>query len=346
MRHRLLRPRSSVFPFVPLLVAASLLAASAAPAQPPAPVNAGELEIALDKLLVVGNVLYVAAHPDDENTALLAYLSKGRKVRAAYLALTRGDGGQNLIGAEKGERIGVIRTQELMAARRVDGAEQYFTRAIDFGYSKTPQETMATWEREQVLSDVVRVYRTFRPDVVICRFPKNGDGGHGHHTASALIAEEAFEAAGDPKRFPEQITRDGLSPWKGRRLFWNAWRIDPAKRDPKLPKLVPVDVGAYEPLLGRAWSEIAAESRTMHKSQGFGSAERRGSQVNWLEPLAGEPSENDFLEGIDLTWKRVAGSAPVEAALRRARAAYRPGEPALALPVSYTHLTLPTNREV
>ena len=196
--------------------------------------DAAERRIALEKLTVVGSVLYVGAHPDDENTALLAWLANGRKVRTAYLSLTRGDGGQNLIGTEQGDLLGVIRTQELLAARRIDGAEQFFTRAVDFGYSKTPEETLRIWGREAVLADVVWVIRTFRPDVIITRFPANGDGGHGHHTASAILAAEAFAAAADPKRFPEQLAY--VKPWQAKRLLWNAWRRPGEERPATAPR--------------------------------------------------------------------------------------------------------------
>ena len=184
--------------------------------------DAGELQVALHKLNVLGSVLYVAAHPDDENTAALAYFSKGRKYRTAYLSLTRGDGGQNLIGPEKGAEIGIIRTQELLAARRIDGAEQYFTRAIDFGYSKTPEETLDFWGQKQILSDIVWVIRFLQPDVVISRFAMDGSSGHGHHTASGWLVKEAFRAAADPQVFPEQLK--SVSPWQAKRLYWNSWR--------------------------------------------------------------------------------------------------------------------------
>ena len=184
--------------------------------------DAAERRIALEKLTVVGSALYVGAHPDDENTALLAWLANGRKVRAGYLSLTRGDGGQNLIGTEQGDLLGVIRTEELLAARRIDGAEQFFTRAVDFGYSKTPEETLRIWGTRQCLRNVVWVIRTFRPDVIVTRFPANGDGGHGHHTASAILAAEAFAAAADATRFPEQLAY--VKPWQAKRMLWNAWR--------------------------------------------------------------------------------------------------------------------------
>ncbi len=304
----------------------------AALAQPPNAYSAGEVALALRRLLVVGNVLYVGAHPDDENTAMLSWLARGRLYRAAYLSLTRGDGGQNLIGSERGEQIGLIRTQELLAARRIDGAEQFFTRAIDFGYSKSPEESLSIWGREEVLSDVVRVIRTFRPDVIVTRFPTNGDGGHGHHTASALLAEEAFRAAADPDRFPDQIARDGLAPWAARRLLWNAYRVKPEERAPKLPRLLEVDLGAYNPFLGRSYSEIAAESRSMHKSQGFGSAERRGTLVNYLEPRLGDAPASDPMDGIDTTWRRVPGGEKVIEPLERAVRAFRPDRPADVIP--------------
>ncbi len=178
---------------------------SAVFSQPPPSWTSADMYLALRKLNVLGSVLYIAAHPDDENTRLIAYLSKDKLVRTGYLSVTRGDGGQNLIGDEQGIELGLIRTQELLAARRVDGGEQFFTRAIDFGYSKNPEETFTKWDKEKILSDVVWVIRKFQPDVIINRFPVTGEGGHGHHTASGILANEAFAAAADPSRFPEQL---------------------------------------------------------------------------------------------------------------------------------------------
>src|SRR5258706_12706310 len=183
------------------------------------PLDAAQIQLALHKLTVVGSALYVAAHPDDENTALIAYLGNERLYRTGYLSMTRGDGGQNLLGDEKGEPLGVIRTQELLAARRTDGSEQFFTRALDFGYSKNPAETLAIWNHDLILADVVWNIRRFQPDVIITRFPTTGEGGHGHHTASAILAVEAFKAAGDPTRFPEQLKY--VRPWQPKRLVWN-----------------------------------------------------------------------------------------------------------------------------
>lgn len=291
--------------------------------------HAGERRLALEKLQVLGSVLYVGAHPDDENTALLAYLAKGRRLRTGYLSLTRGDGGQNLIGTEQGETLGVIRTQELLAARKVDGAEQWFTRAVDFGYSKTPEETLRIWGHDAVLSDIVRVIRSFRPDVIISRFPENGDGGHGHHTASAILVREAFVAAADPKRYPEQLAQ--MQPWQAKRLVWNAWRRDepaPASTPPRLA----VDLGTYDPLLGQAYTELAATARSFHKSQGFGAAPRRGPVPNEFELVAGAPAAADLMEGVDTTWRRVPGGEAVQAALTSALAAADDRSPHLAVP--------------
>ncbi|HXI39198.1 MAG TPA: PIG-L family deacetylase, partial [Bryobacteraceae bacterium] len=184
-----------------------------------------EIELALHKLNVLGSVLMIAAHPDDENTALLAYYARGRSMRTGYLSLTRGEGGQNLIGPEQGDLLGVIRTQELLAARRIDGAEQFFSRAIDFGFSKSADETLGKWGRETVLSDVVWVIRNFRPDVVILRFSGTPRDGHGQHQASAILGKEAFTAAADKDRFPEQLRY--VQPWQARRLLFNVFSFSP-----------------------------------------------------------------------------------------------------------------------
>ncbi|HPC84134.1 MAG TPA: PIG-L family deacetylase [Thermoanaerobaculaceae bacterium] len=290
--------------------------------------HAGERRLALEKASVLGSVLYVAAHPDDENTAMLAYLARGRRLRTAYLSLTRGDGGQNLIGTEQGDALGAIRTQELLAARRVDGAEQFFTRAVDFGFSKTAEETLRIWGRDEILADVVWVIRSFRPDVIITRFPESGDGGHGHHTASAILAREAFEAAGDPRRFPEQLAH--VAPWKPTRLLWNAWRQEGQPQSGAVR--LTVDLGTYDPLLGQAYTELAAIARTFHKSQGFGSSPRRGPVPNELELVAGTSAEKDLMEGVETSWRRLPGGEAVEAALARARAAYTDTAPHLAVP--------------
>src|SRR5664279_5090784 len=242
--------------------------------------NAAELQKQLDRLQVVGSVLYIAAHPDDENTAVLTTLSKGRNLRTAYLSMTRGGGGQNLIGPELGDGLAAIRTQELLAARRIDGAEQFFTSAVDFGYSKTAEESLRIWNHDTVLGDVVRTFRTFRPDVILTRFPPDERAGHGHHIASAMLAIEAFRAAADPTRFPEQI-QAGLHPWQATRLLWNHYRFsDDAPKPP--PGSLLLELGAFDPLLGKSYGELAAESRSQHRSQGFGVLAQRGQHAEAL----------------------------------------------------------------
>jgi len=293
--------------------------------------DAAEIQLALKKLQVLGSVLYVAAHPDDENTRLMAWLVNGRLADTAYLSMTRGDGGQNLIGPEIGDLLGVIRSQELLAARRIDGGRQFFTRAIDFGFSKSPEETLRIWNREQVLADTVRIFRQFQPDVVITRFPTTGRETHGHHTSSAWIARDAMAASGDPKRFPEQLDR--LTPWRPRRLLWNTsrWFYDKPE-DLKPDALLQVDVGAYNPLLGESFTEMAARSRSMHKSQGFGSSGQRGEVLEFLEPVEGEGKPSDLFEGTDTTWRRIPGGQAVGEILERAYREFAPETPAGIVP--------------
>jgi LmbE family N-acetylglucosaminyl deacetylase len=289
--------------------------------------NVAELEIAFQKLNVLGSVLYVGAHPDDEDAAVLAYLSKARKYRTAYLSLTRGEGGQNLIGPEQGAAIGIIRTQELLAARRLDGAEQFFTRAVDFGYSKTAEETFAFWGKEKVLADIVWVIRNFQPDVILSRFTAESADDHGHHVASALLIKEAFAAAADPGRFPGQLR--GLSPWKAKRLLWNVFRPTHEGTTDRLW----VDTGEYNPLLGKSYSEIAGESRSQHKSQGVGSAWRRGTRHDYFEMEAGDPAINDIFEGIDVSWDRLPGGHNIGLLLADSLKRFEPQHPSKAIPL-------------
>jgi LmbE family N-acetylglucosaminyl deacetylase len=309
-----------------MLLVGALAVSAPAQAQRMKMPNAAEIQLGLEKLNVLGSVLYVGAHPDDENTAALAYFSKGMKLRTAYLSLTRGDGGQNLIGSERGAEIGIIRTQELLAAREVDGAEQFFTRAVDFGYSKTLDESLALWGKEAVLADVVWVIRSFRPDVIVTRFPFGRSSGHGHHTSSAMLAREAFNAAGDPRQFPEQL--DHVEPWQAKRLFWNGWRLSEQER----ADAVGVDVGEFDPLLGASYSEIAATSRSMHKSQGFGAAGRRGTRYEYFKHGDGSPAGKDLLSGIDTSWSRVPGGSGLSAKLAEIAEHFDPREPARSLP--------------
>jgi LmbE family N-acetylglucosaminyl deacetylase len=279
----------------------------------------------------MGRVLYIAAHPDDENTQLMAYLAQGRRYRAAYLSLTRGDGGQNVLGAEFGEELGVIRTQELLAARRTDGARQFFTRAIDFGFSRDYQETLNLWDRQQVLSDIVRVIREFRPDVIITRFSPQPGGTHGHHTASAVLALEAFKLAGDPKAFPDQ--QPGLTPWQPRRLLWN---IGGFQRGPDSDtNVLRIDVGGTNPVSGESFGAIAARSRAMHKTQGFDNFRGFGGGTARPESfrlLDGEPATNDILDGVDTTWNRLPGGKEIDRSTGAIIAAFNPRDPSASVP--------------
>ena len=260
-----------------------------------------ELLAQLKKLNVLGSVLYIAAHPDDENTRLLAYLANEKKFRTGYLSLTRGDGGQNLIGDEQGIDLGLIRTQELLAARRVDGAEQFFSSAYDFGFSKNPEEALRIWDHNKILGDVVYIIRAFKPDVIICRFPTTGEGGHGHHTASAILAEEAFDAAADSTKFPEQLTQ-GVSIWQSKRLLWNTFNF--GSTNTQKEDQFKIDVGMYNPLLGKSYGEIAAESRSQHKSQGFGVPAQRGSSLEYFKTIKGTAPVTDLFDGVNTTWAR------------------------------------------
>lgn len=317
-----------------LLLSAFILPLSAFPQRPPEQPDAAEILHRMQKLNVLGTVLYIAAHPDDENTRLIAWLSNGKKVRTGYLSLTRGDGGQNLIGPELGDALGIIRTQELLEARRIDGGEQFFTRAVDFGYSKNAAESFEKWGKQEVLSDVVRVIRMFRPDVIITRFPPTREAGHGHHEASAILAEEAFDLAGDPKAFPEQLEQ-GLEVWQPRRLFFNGstwWKKDLAEIAKNDPDWFTVDVGGYDPLLGLSYTEIAGRSRSMHKSQGFGAAETRGEQLEYLKLVKGDrPKTKDIFEGIDMTWGRLAGCAFMQPISEAIAQTFEPTKPETSL---------------
>jgi LmbE family N-acetylglucosaminyl deacetylase len=286
------------------------------PSQNPPQLDAAHLQRALERLPEGARVLYVAAHPDDENTRLLSWLVQEKKVRAAYLSITRGDGGQNLIGKDLGPALGLIRTQELLAARRTDGAEQFFTRARDFGFSKNPEEALRIWGKERILEDVVQVIRTFKPDVIITRFSPVPSETHGHHTASAQLALEAFDKAADKSYAP------GLAPWKARRIVWNGWNESDPKKDPE--NAVKLDANPYDPLLGLSMGELAGDSRTMHKSQGFGAMRGVAKVEEYFMLLKGEPMHGSFLDGIP--------ERPVPPALARAAQAFKPEQPQLAIP--------------
>jgi LmbE family N-acetylglucosaminyl deacetylase len=299
--------------------------AGAAPRQP----SGAELGRAIDRLGVVGRVLYVAAHPDDENTRLLAWLANQQGVRAAYLSLTRGEGGQNLIGSEQAPLLGVIRTGELLAARGVDGAEQWFGMERDFGFSKSPEETLRIWDHDAALADVVWVIRRFRPDVIVTRFSPEQRETHGHHTASAMLALEAFRAAADDKAFPEQLKE--VTTWQARRIVWNKG-VWPGAPKEDLSGFLTMDVGGFDAVLGASYGELAARSRSMHKSQGFGVSPSRGPAPEYFKLLAGEPMRSSILDGVELGWRRHKGADKLIAAWTRARDTFHAARPWESVP--------------
>ena len=308
------------------------LLADAAPPILPKPMNAAEIQLGLQKLNVLGRVLYVAAHPDDENTNLMALWSNGSLYDTAYLSVTRGDGGQNLLGPELRERLGVIRTRELLAARQIDHARQFFTRAVDFGFSKSAEETLRLWDRQKILADVVWVIRKFRPDVIVTRFSPEDNLTHGHHTASAILAQEGFKAAADPNRFPEQLK--WVKPWQATRLVWNTSPFFFQNRNQAFDPtgLTILEAGGFAPLLGKAFTEIAAASLSMHKSQGVGSPPRRGERKEYFKLLAGLPMTNGLYDGVDTTWKRVPNATDVGRQVQELIAKFSPADPAASVP--------------
>ena len=271
----------------------------------------------------MASVLYVAAHPDDENTLLIAYLARGKDYRTAYLSVTRGDGGQNLLGPELDEKLGVARTQELLAARHLDGGRQFFTRAIDFGFSKDYRETLNIWGKDEVLSDVVRVIRTFRPDVIITRFSTVPGNTHGHHTASAVLALEAFKLAGDPTAYPDQLKT--LAPWQPKRILMNG----------RGGGSLHLEITGDDPVSGLSFGELAAHSRAMHKTQGFdrfAGFGGNGPRTESFQLLAGEPATNDILDGVDTTWARIPGGADIGKMAGVVITEFDPKNPAASVP--------------
>lgn len=307
-------------------------------AQKPQKPNAVEIYNQIQKLNFLGSVLYIAAHPDDENTRLISYFSNEIKARTAYLSLTRGDGGQNLIGPELRELLGVIRTQELIEARKIDGGEQFFSRANDFGFSKNPDETFEIWDKEKVLADVVWTIRKFQPDVIINRFDHRSPGTtHGHHTASAILSVEAFDLSNNFERFPEQL--QWYAPWQCKRIFFNpsVWfygsqeKFDAADKS----KFISLQTGVYYPSLGKSNQEIAALSRSSHKSQGFGSTGSRGNDIEYLELINGNPllkEPSNIFDGIDTSWNRVKGGKSIGELLHRIEKKFDFSNPSASIP--------------
>ncbi|NER17448.1 PIG-L family deacetylase [Spongiivirga citrea] len=319
-----------------IVLALALVAFLKVNAQQPKRYNPSEIYEAVKKLNFLGSALYIAAHPDDENTRLISYLSNNVKARTAYLSLTRGDGGQNLIGTEIRELLGVMRTQELLGARSVDGGEQLFTRANDFGYSKHPDETLSIWNKEEVLGDVVRAIRKFKPDVIVNRFNHRTPGTtHGHHTSSAMLSVEAFDLVGDKTKFKEQLNT--LETWQPRRLFFNTswWFYGSQEKFAKADKsnMLNVDVGAYYPSFGLSNNEIASIASSQHLCQGFGRLTTRGSQNEYIELLKGDlPKDKDnIFDGIDTSWNRVKGGKKVGAILEKIEANFNFRNPTIHL---------------
>lgn len=324
--------------------AATFTLRSAADNHPAEDRGAMALGQAIKKLGVVASVLHTGAHPDDEDSGLLAYLARGRQARTAYLSLTRGDGGQNLIGPELYEALGVIRTEELLAARRLDGAQQFFTRAFDFGFSKSRTETLQKWDRETVLADMVRVIRTFRPLVIVSAWSGTPNDGHGHHQAAGLLAQEAYRAAGDPSRFPAQI-KEGLRPWQAKKLYIRSFDGAASPRE-FLPSLstLSLNTGEFDPLLGCSYYEIAAHGRSQHRSQDQGTIEARGPRFSRLRLIDSKlgpiKNEKDIFDDLDVSLTGIAGYAgeaagklrsqlvEVQAAADEAKAKYNPLSPA------------------
>lgn len=312
------------------LFISALLCCAASMAQTHRQPGASEIKLKIKKLNFLGSVLYVAAHPDDENTRAISYFISDQLAATAYLSMTRGDGGQNLLGPEIRDLLGLIRTQELLAARRIDGGQQFFTRANDFGFSKNWKETFSIWNKDEILSDVIRVYRKFQPDVIITRFPPDERAGHGHHTASAMLAIEAFDKSNDPAIFPDQIDDCGV--WQPKRLFVNTGRWWNQTINESSPGVVALNVGTYNTLLGKSYSEIAAESRTQHKSQGFGSPGRRGDALEFLEFTKGDKVEKNIFDGVNTTWSRIKGGEPITAQVEQAVKEFRDEDPAASVP--------------
>ncbi|QAA81517.1 LmbE family protein [Aequorivita sp. H23M31] len=313
-----------------------LLITTVAAAQAPKKPTSSEIYHNLQKLNFIGSALYIAAHPDDENTRLISYLVNDVHANTAYLSITRGDGGQNLIGPELRELLGAIRTEELLEARKIDGGKQFFTRANDFGYSKNPDETFTFWNRNDVLSDVVRVIREFKPDIIINRFDHRSPGTtHGHHTASAMLSMEAYKDAGNVAKFPKSVKEFGT--WEPKRLFFNTswWFYGSQEKFQQADKsnLVPVEIGSYFPLLGLSNGEIASLSRSMHKSQGFGSTGSRGAETEYLELLKGSKlKDNDLFDGINTEWNRLEGGAEIGAILNPLEKDFDFKDPSTMLP--------------
>ncbi|WP_294326593.1 PIG-L family deacetylase [uncultured Chryseobacterium sp.] len=296
-------------------------------AQQVRPSKSSEIYRELKTLKQLPKVLYLAAHPDDENTGLLSWLINDQNVETGYLSLTRGDGGQNLLGTEQGAALGLIRTHELLEARKLDGAQQFFTRAIDFGFSKNTTDTFKQWNADNITADVVWVIRQFRPDVIICRFPPNAAAGHGQHAASAVVAEKAFKLAGDKSAFPDQLKYVNI--WQPKRLLWNTFRFGGVNTTAE--NQLKVTVGQYDAQLGMGYGELAGLSRSLHKSQGAGTQSVAGIRTEYFAHVAGEPAKTTLFDGVAKTWTS-QGKADMDQSLDKIISAFNFNNPELSLP--------------
>jgi len=295
--------------------------------------DAAQLRQKFKKLNMLGAVLYVAAHPDDENTRIISLMANDKLAETAYLSLTRGDGGQNLIGSEIRDLLGLIRTQELLAARRIDGGQQFFTRAVDFGFSKSADEAFRIWNKEEILSDVIKVFRQYQPDIIITRFPPTKDAGHGHHTGSAILAEEAFDLSAKTDVFPEQVKEFGT--WQVKRLYTNTGRWWNQTINEKTPGIITLNVGVFNKLLGKSITEIAAQSSSQHKSQGWGQSGERGYEPEFLEHVKGERASKDIFEGVNTTWGRLKGGSKIQPLITKAIQNFDDENPANSVPALF-----------
>ena len=329
-----------------LLISFVLLFFSQSPifTQKPTKHNPADLHQAIKKLNVLGSVLYVAAHPDDENQRLISYCANHKLYDVTYLSLTRGDGGQNLIGPELRELLGVLRTQELLMARSIDGGKQRFTRANDFGYSKNPEETTSIWNRNEVLSDVVWAIRETQPDIIFNRFHHDKKfPNHGHHTTSAMLSLEAFDLASNPEAYPEQLSY--TSTWQPKRLFFNTswWFFGSKEKFNAADKsnMFELDLGVFLPLKGKSNNEISAEARSMHRCQGFGEITKRGENLEYLDFVKGEkPTSKDLFEGINTSWSRVPGGEKIGSLLSKIDQSFRSDNPVASIPDLLTVLQM------
>ena len=306
------------------LIIAFLLAPTFAWAQ-----NGLQLLENLKRIESTGTVLHIAAHPDDESTHMLAWFAQEQHWETNYFAFTRGDGGQNLIGDEQGIPLGLIRTQELLAARKIDGANQHFSQAFDFGFSKSTDEALSFWNKELVLSNLVYVIRKLRPDIIFTRFPPDARAGHGHHSASAVLAIEAYQAAADPKRFPEQLKGD-IKPWKATRLLWNTFRFGSSSTVSE--DQFKIQIGNFLPSIGQSTGELAAFSRSQHKSQGFGFAVDHGKSTEYFQTLGGVAPKNAIDEGVTNHWKSSQAGAEIERMIGLIIQNYQTEKPYLSIP--------------